>query len=189
LRKEFAAVYVKCYEVRKRENVAIQRSQMDYNDPLLVEGPAKGAHNDVTYSSGPVIINRNLSDEDKVKFLRPGYRFRIMNTWRTLVPTLEDRPLALCDSRSVEPKDLVAADRIIPDRVGEVYYLTHNPKHRWYWLEKQTPAEPFVFVMYDTKNGDHARFCPHVSFDNTRKSSNAPARRSVETRSVVITRE
>lgn len=26
-----------------------------------------------------------------------------------------------------------------------------------YWLEKQTPAEPFVFVMYDTKNGDHAR--------------------------------
>ena len=45
LRKEFGAVYVKCYEVRKRENVAIQRSQMDYNDPLLVEGPAKGAHN------------------------------------------------------------------------------------------------------------------------------------------------
>jgi hypothetical protein len=99
----------------------------------------------------------------------------MLSTWRTLVPTLEDRPLALCDSRSVEPKDLVAADRIIPDRVGEVYYLTHNPKHRWYaaaesiyiltlilncrryWLEKQTPAEPFVFVMYDTKNGEHAR--------------------------------
>lgn len=56
----------------------------------------------------------------------------IFSTWRTLVPTLEDRPLALCDSRSVEPKDLVAADRIIPDRVGEVYYLTHNPNHRWY---------------------------------------------------------
>jgi hypothetical protein len=45
LRREFAAVYVKCYEVRKRENIPIQRSQMDYNDPLLIEGPAKGAHN------------------------------------------------------------------------------------------------------------------------------------------------
>jgi hypothetical protein len=45
LRKQFGAVYVNCYEVRKRENVAIVRSQMDYNDPLLVEGPAKGAHN------------------------------------------------------------------------------------------------------------------------------------------------
>src|SRR5436190_12660683 len=37
LRKEFGAVYVKCYEVRKRENIPIQRSQMDYNDPLLIE--------------------------------------------------------------------------------------------------------------------------------------------------------
>jgi len=55
----------------------------------------------------------------------------------------------------------VAADRIIPDRVGEVYYLTHNPNHKWFWLEKQTPAEPYAFVMYDTKGGDHARceFC------------------------------
>lgn len=48
------------------------------------------------------------------------------------MPMLEDRPLALCDSRSVHPEDLVATDRIIPDRVGEVYYLTHNPNHKWY---------------------------------------------------------
>jgi hypothetical protein len=70
---------------------------------------------------------------------------------------LEDRPLALCDSRSIDPEDLVPADRIIPDKVGEVYYLTHNPKHKWYWLEKQTTSEPFAFVMYDTKAGNHAR--------------------------------
>jgi hypothetical protein len=69
------------------------------------------------------------------------------------------------------------ADRVIPDRVGEVYYLKYNPNHRWsgspvprckarvdrltafrrYWLEKQTSSEPFVFVMYDTKAGKHAR--------------------------------
>jgi hypothetical protein len=80
------------------------------------------------------------------------------STWRTLnEPMLEDRPLALCDSRSVDPVDLVAADRIIPAHVGEVYYLTHNPKHKWFWLEKQTPLEPFAFVMYDTKAGSHAR--------------------------------
>ena len=67
------------------------------------------------------------------------------STWRTLnEPVLEDRPLALCDSRSVGPVDLVA---IIPAHVGEVYYLTHNPKHKWFWLEKQTPLEPFAFVM------------------------------------------
>jgi hypothetical protein len=68
----------------------------------------------------------------------------MLSTWRTLVPTLEDRPLALCDSRSVEPKDLVAADRIIPDRVGEVYYLTHNPKHKWYAAGKKI----FCLISY-----------------------------------------
>ena len=47
------------------------------------------------------------------------------------MPVLEDRPLALCDSRSVPPEDLVPTDRIIPDRVGEVYYLTYNPDHKW----------------------------------------------------------
>ncbi|MCJ1435136.1 hypothetical protein MMC27_004506 [Xylographa pallens] len=126
------ATFVKCYELRARKNVSFQREQFDINDPLLVEGPARGAHNDVTYDSGPVIINRHLSDEDKSLYLKPGYRFRIVNTWRSLVPVLEDRPLALCDSRSVKPEDLIEADRIIPDRVGEVYYLKYNKDHHWF---------------------------------------------------------
>jgi hypothetical protein len=130
------------------------------------------------------------------------------STWRTLnEPVLEDRPLALCDSRSVDPVDLVAADRIIPAHVGEVYYLTHNPKHEWFWLEKQTPLEPFAFVMYDTKAGSHARcklnqsaliwyeslitiqVCPHVSFVNPKAPGGAAPRESIETRSIVITKE
>ena len=45
---------------------------------------------------------------------------------------LEDQPLALCDSRSVGENDLVPTDRLVPDRVGEVYYLKFNPKHRWF---------------------------------------------------------
>jgi hypothetical protein len=60
----------------------------------------------------------------------------LFSTWRTLVPVLEDRPLALCDSRSVDPDDLVASDRIIPNNVGEVYYLNYNPKHKWYVKSK-----------------------------------------------------
>jgi hypothetical protein len=103
----------------------------------------------VTYDSGPAIINRYLSEEEKTKFLKAGYRIRIVkyvsssssprlnslmfvSTWRSLVPDLEDCPLALCDSRTINPDDFMPADRIIPDRVGEVYYLTHNKNHRWY---------------------------------------------------------
>jgi hypothetical protein len=55
----------------------------------------------------------------------------LRSTWRSLVPNLEDRPLALCDARTVAAEDFMAADRIIPDRVGEVYYLLYNSNHRW----------------------------------------------------------
>ncbi|KAH6690761.1 hypothetical protein BKA61DRAFT_715482 [Leptodontidium sp. MPI-SDFR-AT-0119] len=172
------AVYVKCYDSVLRKNIVFQREHLDLADPLHTEGPARGVHN---------VINRYMSDVDKTRFLKAGYRIRIINTWRPLLPVLEDRPLAFCDSRSVDPGDLVAADRIIPGNVGEVYYLTYNPKHSWYWLEKQTPEEPLIFVMYDTKAGPHARFCPHVSFKNPNCSAGAPPRESVETRSIVIT--
>jgi len=189
LKNSLQAVYVRCYDFVHRKNVTFERDTIDLNDPTRLEGPAKGVHNDITSDSGPAAFERILTREEKVKYYRPGYRFRIINTWRTLVPELEDRPLALCDARSVDRDHLLASDRVLPDRVGEVYYLTYNPNHKWYWLEKQTSTELLAFVMYDTKSGPHARFCPHVSFNNPRAPKNASPRESVETRSVIITKE
>ena len=45
LKDKMQAVYVHCYDSRLRENVTFQRTQLDLNDPLLKEGPARGAHN------------------------------------------------------------------------------------------------------------------------------------------------
>jgi hypothetical protein len=45
LKDKIGAVYVRCYDSRLRKNVAFQRTQLDLNDPLLTEGPARGAHN------------------------------------------------------------------------------------------------------------------------------------------------
>ncbi|KAH7348887.1 hypothetical protein BKA65DRAFT_584780 [Rhexocercosporidium sp. MPI-PUGE-AT-0058] len=163
LKDTLGAVYAKCYDTVLRKNVIFQRDTLDLGDPLHMEGPARGVHNDITYASGPVVITRYMSEKDQEEFLKHGYRIRIINTWRTLVPVLHDRPLALCDSRSVDPEDLIAADRVIPGIIGEVYYLTYNEKHKWFWLEKQTPSEPFIFVMYDTKDGPHAR-CKNVVY-------------------------
>jgi hypothetical protein len=44
LKKELGAVFVRCYELRRRVNKPIQRQQFDINDPLLIEGPARGVH-------------------------------------------------------------------------------------------------------------------------------------------------
>ena len=76
--KELGGVHAVCYELRTRKNVPIIRNQFDINDPLLIEGPARGAHNDITYDSGPVIIDRYLSAEEKERYFKPGYRFRII---------------------------------------------------------------------------------------------------------------
>ncbi|KAH7416712.1 hypothetical protein BKA64DRAFT_273918 [Cadophora sp. MPI-SDFR-AT-0126] len=151
LRAKLGACFVRCYDSILRKNVVFNRTRFDIRDPLHTEGPAQGAHNDVTYKSGPEIISRNMKAEEQEEFLRPGNRVRIVNTWRSILPVLEDRPLALCDSRSVEASDLVACDRIIPDRVGEVYYLKHNPNHKWYWLSGQTSTEPFAFVILSSR--------------------------------------
>jgi len=45
LQKTFGAVYVTCYDAQLRKNVPFKRSQLDLNDPLTAEGPARGAHN------------------------------------------------------------------------------------------------------------------------------------------------
>lgn len=81
----------------------------------------------------------------------------VTSTWRSLVPVLEDNPIAVCDARSIDPADLVPADRIIPTRVGETYFLRHNREQRWHWVEKMTMSEPLVLMMFDTHPGDVAR--------------------------------
>ena len=33
---------------------------------------------DITFDSGPEVINRYLTEEERSRFLKPGYRFRII---------------------------------------------------------------------------------------------------------------
>jgi hypothetical protein len=211
LRERFSALYVLTYDVRLRRNERFDRREVDYLDKLLVEGPAKGAHvgecllkhfvqrlahlPDVTFTSGPQIIQRYLPKDKQIEFLRQGFRIRIFklvcllicpsfsdwpaSTWRPLNDVLEDRPLAICDSRTVHPEELIPADRILPDRIGEVYYLQYAPHQQWqvsdtffnrktnqirYWLEKQTKSEPFIFLMYDTQHRKDTARCESLIY-------------------------
>lgn len=61
-----------------RKNQFRANSIIDLSNPLDIEGPAKGAHIDSTITSGPNMIKDHLSDADKAKYLKPGYRFRII---------------------------------------------------------------------------------------------------------------
>ncbi|KAF2968413.1 hypothetical protein GQX73_g5174 [Xylaria multiplex] len=157
LKSFFNAVRVVCYDFRIRENVEYYRSEIDLNDPLLREGPAQGAHTDVTARSGPEMIRHRLGEEDFRTYRNPTYRFRIVNTWRPLNDICQENPLSLCDYRSVDPQDLTAADRVTPERAGEVYYIHHNRNQKWHWLRNQRSDELTVFVLYDDQPGNQAK--------------------------------
>ncbi|KAF2759931.1 hypothetical protein EJ05DRAFT_509607 [Pseudovirgaria hyperparasitica] len=189
LKKLLDVECVYTFDVKLRDNGADLGRVINLRDDTVPDRPAKGAHVDVSRAAGPRIIGHHLPRELMAKYAKRGYRFRIMNTWRSLLPILEDMPLAYCDYRTVDKNDLIACDRVIPTRVGENYYLRYNPAQQWYWLEHMTPEEPVLFVSYDSAPGDQARFCPHVPFPNPRASPTACKRRSVETRSIIISKE
>lgn len=67
---------------------------------------------------------------------------------------VEDSPLALIDPRSIGEADVMAADRISPLSIGEVYYLKYNPDYRWYWLKHQSSDEVAIFVQWDSLSQD-----------------------------------
>ncbi|ETI19370.1 hypothetical protein G647_09202, partial [Cladophialophora carrionii CBS 160.54] len=110
----------------------------------------------------------------------------LSSTWRGLLPSIEDSPLAVCDYRSIADGDLIAADKVTPSRVGEVYYLKHNDDQAWYWCEGMSPEDMWTFVVYDSAG---KACCPHTAFLDPRAETSAPPRRSIETRSIVITKD
>jgi hypothetical protein len=128
-----------------------------------------------------------MSEEERKRFFKPSNRIRIINTWRPLIKEVEDRPLAVCNYRSVNSKDLIAIDRVFPHQLQQNYLLHHNDQQRFYYLSKQTPSDLVIMVQYDTRASGNARYCPHVSFPNPNAPTNATIRRSIETRSIVIT--
>ena len=93
LSSHFDAVKALTYEVKLRKNIHFERTEYDANDELVIEGPATGAHNgtnkpdsrfyqadlaDLTYESGFKMVWHRLQPEDRAKYLRPGYRIRVI---------------------------------------------------------------------------------------------------------------
>ena len=85
------------------------------------------AHNDYTEWSGPQRVRDMLPDEADELLKR---RFAIIQVWRPIRHPVETYPLAICDARSVSFDDFVISERRYPNRVGQTYAITYNPKHQ-----------------------------------------------------------
>jgi len=152
-------------------------------DNKRISGPVRNAHNDYTEWSGPQRVRDLLPDEAE-ELLKA--RFAVVQTWRPIRNTVEREPLAIADARSIGTAELIPSARIYPDRRGEVYHSTFNPAHRWYYFPKMQRDEVIVFKCFDSLKDGRARWTAHCAFDDPTARPDAPARESIEMRTLAF---
>ena len=141
-------------------------------------------HNDYTAKSGPRRVRDHLPAAEAENRLR--HRFAEINVWRAIRGPIESTPLAVCDARSIDPKDFVPTDFIYSDKVGEVYRFTYNAQHRWSYFPGLERNEVILLKCFDSKGDGRARFTAHSAFDDPTSPPDAAPRESIEVRALVF---
>ena len=186
-----------------------------------VQGPAHLVHGDYTlYSaaqrlrdltrppSGNDTLSGMLASDESLISLRDaqrvldGGRFAIINVWRNITDSpVSVHPLALCDSQTVNPGDLVVFEIHYADRIGENYFARFSDRHRWYYYPGMTRNEALLIKQWDSDgtlassdgaSSDHCEpdhpgtFSFHSAFKDSTTPKDAPDRWSIEVRCMVI---
>ena len=123
-------------------------------------------------------------------------RFLGINLWRAITEPPQDRPLAVCDARSIGPDEGIANPLIRVDAVPDADTIArepqpgadapagvaflYNPAHRWVWFPDMRLDEVLAFKLYDS---DHNRAwrSAHVAFHDPLCEAVRP-RESIEVR-------
>ncbi len=144
--------------------------------------PARFIHIDCSDATAAAFAERSRPKGDP----RRVRRFAHYNVWRTFSPPPQDVPLAMCDARTVEPRDLVPADAVFdvkgqPEWSFEGLVVRYSPKHRWVYYSGMTRDEVLVFKTNDS-SADEPSQVPHSAFDDPTCPPNVPPRSSIEMR-------
>lgn len=187
-----------------------------------VQGPIHAVHGDYTLVSAPQRLRdlarppgvndtlRSILEDDESllagdvvdRVLNENRRFALINVWRNIdrAPVMRD-PLALCDSQSVAPDDLVVFEIHYSDRIGENYFAKYAPRHHWWYYPAASREEVILIKQWDSA-GALARsegrcadaaaeeasctFSFHSAFADPDTPIDAPDRQSIEVRCVVL---
>ncbi len=161
-------------------------------------GPVRVTRLGPLYDTRPVcFVHVDISDSTAARFAqrcrpmghgRPVRRHAHYNMWRALSPPPQDLPLALCDSRSVLPSDLVEADAMmdVPGKRESSYaglVVRYNSDHRWSHFPDMNRDEVLVFKTHDSDPA-HPSHVPHTAFADPTCPSEAAPRMSIEMRAI-----
>ena len=170
-------VFIFDHTVRRRVRGADDRA------PGQPRQPAGRVHVDHTAKSGAQRVRDFFPDEAEA--LLKG-RVQVINVWRPIRGPLRDAPLAVADAQSIDPEDLVPQDLIYRDRIGEIYGVTYNPAHRWFYAPEMQRNEVLLLKCYDSATDGRARFMPHSAFEDPTAGPDVLPRESIEIRSLVF---
>jgi hypothetical protein len=144
-----------------------------------VREPVFAVHNDYTLKSGPQHVHDLLPASEAAERLQRHYIE--LNIWRPIRGPVLDLPLAVCDARSIAHQDLAPVEL-----KHEVYMVSYNSAHRWYYFPLMTPGEVILLKGFDSMTDGRARFTAHTGFRDPRVSADAPARESIEARALAF---
>lgn len=156
-----------------------------------VSNPARRVHGDFAPTEFGTTINHSLCRE-QIAGVANGRRLSRwigFNAWQPSSPSPYDTPLAVCDTRTVAPDDVVIGRGSAPSNRAlaiDLPLFAFNPQHRWYYHSAYAPDETLLFVGLDSAGPDNWRLVPHSAFDNPDAPADAPPRCSVEMRCMAL---
>ncbi|MFW3172839.1 CmcJ/NvfI family oxidoreductase [Geodermatophilus sp. CPCC 206100] len=141
------------------------------------------AHSDFSFAGGPDPVTGGYGVPSRTDVRRTAH----FNQWRLLSPGPTERPLALCDARTLAVDDVIPGDSVFPARDWsfEIAFIGHNPAHRWVYFPTLTSEQVLVFTQADSEAG-RPRVVPHTAFTDPSCPPGAAPRISVETRCIAV---
>ena len=122
-------------------------------------------------------------------------RFAIVNVWRSMSGLIEQWPLTVCDSRTIDDDYLISTRREAPIRPEPSFeyarpsatrHAAYDANHCWYYFPRMTPDEVLLFKNYDTLTDGTARFSLHSAFEDPDTPADPAPRETIETRAFVF---
>lgn len=168
-----------------REIYPLNASAVRFSTRALRQGmmtPAGWVHLDYDPEEAEVQLKETL----ELHSIKPAPygRFVLYQGWRSLSPPPQDYPLALCDARTADDKDIIPIDYHMAVDEGDVTYRSRgsrfNPEHRWWYFPDMTSEEMILFKGFDSAWQDRQKTL-HVAFED-KTVAGAPPRVSIETR-------
>ncbi|KAG4430927.1 hypothetical protein IFR05_013585 [Cadophora sp. M221] len=139
----------------------------------------------IDYGVASVVSRIRLHFKENADRLLRG-RFRVINFWRPLVNDVEDWPLAVCDGSTLARSDVIEADHDRETFSEVSLYCLSRESHRWYFQSHHRPDEALLVKIYDSDTDVKARYCPHTSVKLPNVPPEAPSRKSIEVRALVL---